>query len=49
MQVILPKKQPQFLGGSGGGDTKFAQGGGKDTSKKRRCNTKKQNQGFQDK
>jgi len=31
---IIAKEIASILGGSGGGDTKFAQGGGKDTSKK---------------
>ena len=30
----VAKKIASILGGSGGGDAKFAQGGGKDTSKK---------------
>jgi alanyl-tRNA synthetase len=30
----LAKEIASILGGSGGGDAKFAQGGGKDTSKK---------------
>ena len=30
----IAKKIASILGGSGGGDAKFAQGGGKDTSKK---------------
>jgi alanyl-tRNA synthetase len=30
----IAKEIASILGGSGGGDTKFAQGGGKDTSKK---------------
>jgi len=31
---IIAKEISEILGGSGGGDAKFAQGGGKDTSKK---------------
>ena len=31
---IIAKEISAILGGSGGGDAKFAQGGGKDTSKK---------------
>ena len=31
---IIAKEIASILGGSGGGDAKFAQGGGKDTSKK---------------
>jgi alanyl-tRNA synthetase len=30
---IIAKEIASILGGSGGGDVKFAQGGGKDTSK----------------
>ena len=30
----IAKEIASILGGSGGGDSKFAQGGGKDTSKK---------------
>ena len=31
---IIAKSASEILGGAGGGDAKFAQGGGKDTSKK---------------
>ena len=31
---MIARKVSEILGGSGGGDTKFAQGGGKDKSKK---------------
>jgi len=36
----IAKEISTILGGSGGGDTKFAQGGGKDTSKKEQAITK---------
>ncbi|HJO32266.1 MAG TPA: DHHA1 domain-containing protein, partial [Nitrosopumilus sp.] len=36
----IAKEIASILGGSGGGDTKFAQGGGKDTSKKDEAITK---------
>ena len=36
----IAKEIASILGGSGGGDAKFAQGGGKDTSKKEQAITK---------
>ena len=36
----IAKSVAEILGGAGGGDAKFAQGGGKDTSKKDKAITK---------